>query len=81
MSRVYNMLLRKPWKKRDVSDPDYARLGYTPDSRRNRADNIEARIWSNRGWCVTTVIAVLALVVSLLPAVRANRLAKHQLLP
>jgi len=56
------MFLIKPWKKPDVSDPGWAKLGDTPDSRRQRADSIEREI--RQFWLVviTTVLIIIVTV-------------------
>lgn len=50
---------RKKWKKRDNSDPEWMKLGDSPDARRQRADEIkreERRFWM---WVIGIVVTIL----------------------
>lgn len=50
---------KKKWKRRDSSDPAWAKLGDTPNERRRRADDIERdrrQFWM---WAVGIIIAIV----------------------
>lgn len=55
------MISKKCWKIRDISDPEYAKLGDSPDARRNRADIIE----SDRKTTCLSVTAIILSVISI----------------
>lgn len=61
-----NLFCQKRWKKRDTSDPEWEKLGDTPDARRQRADSIERECRQFWLTIVTTVfIVVVTIIISL----------------
>ncbi len=60
---MHNPFCQRRWKKRDVNDPEWNKLGYTQDSRRQRADAVEREC---RQFWLTIITTVVIITVTVL---------------